>query len=260
MVELPSDYLQEVYDRRAEFGYAAPIALPDPAVDRKFARIMALVSEQLPARSLLDAGCGDGRFLAATARLPNAPDVLAGCDISGRILETAAETIAREGRTAELVPANLERLPFPDEAFDVVLCVQVIEHLVAPQLGVDQLARVLSPGGALVLSTDNADNRVSKALNMPRSAVVRALGLVGRFQKVSFPHTSFTRANVRELLSRSGLVIEHEETLKFHIDNLDVAPVKRVLNMLDRAMSPHGVGDIIAMVARKITPHAPPFT
>ena len=255
MGELPSDYLQTIYDRRAEFGYAAPVALPDPAVDRKFARIVELVSDQLPARSLLDAGCGDGRFLAATSRLPNAPEELAGCDISGRILETAAETIAREGRTAELVPANLERLPFPDEAFDVVVCVQVIEHLVAPQLGIDQLARVLRPGGTLVLSTDNADNRVSRVLNMPRSAVVRALGLAGRRQHVSFPHTSFTRANVRALLSSSGLVTEHEETLKFHIDNLDVAPVKRVLNMLDRALSPHGVGDIIAVVARKITPH-----
>ena len=149
MVQLPSDYLQEVYDRRARLSYAAPVGLPDPTVDRKFARIVALVSEQLPARNLLDAGCGDGRFLAAISRLPRAPERLAGCDISGRILETAAETVAREGSAAEFVPANLERLPFPDEAFDVVLCVQVIEHLVAPQLGVDQLARVLRAAAPL---------------------------------------------------------------------------------------------------------------
>jgi hypothetical protein len=57
----PSDGLREIYERRAELEYPAPVPLPDPALDRKFERICELVAEQLPCSRYLDAGCGDGR-------------------------------------------------------------------------------------------------------------------------------------------------------------------------------------------------------
>ena len=72
--------------------------------------------------------------------------------------------------------------------------------------------------------------------------------------RLTFPHVSFTQAEVREYVTQTGLSIEHEETFKFHIDNLDVAVVKRILNLIDRVVPPHGRGDIVAVVARK-----PPF-
>jgi 2-polyprenyl-3-methyl-5-hydroxy-6-metoxy-1,4-benzoquinol methylase len=251
VTEPPSDSLREVYERRAELQYAAPADLPDPRVDRKYARLTALVAATLPADSLLDAGCGDGRFLAAIARLPQRPAQLAGTDISERILHTAAETLAREGATAELVRANLERLPFPDAAFDRVLCVQVIEHLLDPPAGIAELARVLKPGGTLVLSTDNSRNVVSQVLNSPRTALVRALRLRGKHAAVSFPHRAFTAAEVVGDVRNSGLEVDHLETFRFHLDGLNVAAVSRVLNAIDAASPKHPWGDIIAVVARK---------
>ena len=73
----PSDRLRDLYERRAQLEYPAPAASPDPALDRKFERVCELVAEQLPCRRYLDAGCGDGRYLAALARLPARPEHVA---------------------------------------------------------------------------------------------------------------------------------------------------------------------------------------
>jgi 2-polyprenyl-3-methyl-5-hydroxy-6-metoxy-1,4-benzoquinol methylase len=211
----------------------------------------ALVAGTFPAESLLDAGCGDGRFLAAVARVPNRPGRLVGCDISERILQTAAEAVAREGAPAEFVRANLEQLPFPDRSFDRVLSVQVIEHLLDPAAGIRELARVLQPGGTLVLSTDNTRSYFSRALNLPRTTLVRALHMRGRHAKVTFPHRSFTREEVVSAVQSCGLEITHVETFRFHIDGVETAPVQRALNAIDRAIPSHRWGDILAVVASK---------
>src|SRR5687768_10846049 len=46
----------------------------------------------------------------------------------------------------------LSGLPFPDEAFDTVVCSQVLEHVPEPQAALAEITRVLAPGGTLLLS------------------------------------------------------------------------------------------------------------
>jgi SAM-dependent methyltransferase len=244
-VSLPSDRLRPLYEERAAQQYAAPAALPDPRLDRKFARICELVRAQLPAQAFLDAGCGDGRYLAALAA--ELPERVAGVDISERILETA-----RHRTTAELRQSNLESLPFEDGAFDLVLCTQVIEHVLDARAAVRELARVLRADGVLVISTDNERNAVTRVLNAPRNAVVRLLGLRGRRGMVESPATPYTRGSFARLLEGESLRVELLETFRFQLQwPLGRSPLQRALNALDERLPAHGVGDIVVAVARK---------
>jgi 2-polyprenyl-3-methyl-5-hydroxy-6-metoxy-1,4-benzoquinol methylase len=242
--------MRALYEKRAAQQYAQPAPLPDPRLDRKFARICELVQEQLPCAAFLDAGCGDGRYFAALAgRLP---ERIAGVDISERILETARATAARAGAQPELAQANVESLPFAAGDFDVVLCTQVIEHVVDAAAAVRELARVLRSGGVLLLSTDNARNVVSRTLNAPRAALVRVLGLRGRRGMVESPATPYTRESFRALVEGAGLRVERLETFRFQLMwPLGRSPLQRALNRLDERLPSHGVGDIVVTVARK---------
>jgi SAM-dependent methyltransferase len=238
--------MRELYERRAEQQYSKPRALPDPRLDRKFARICELVREQLPARAFLDAGCGDGRYLAALR--PALPERIAGVDISERILSTARAAVP----DADFRQANLEALPFEDGAFDLVLCSQVIEHVLDAPAAALELARVLQPGGTLILSTDNARNVVSRVLNAPRTGIVRLLGLSGRRGQIESPATPYTLQGFRTLVADAGLSIELLETFRFQLMSpLGRSPFQRLLNRVDERLPKHGLGDIIVAVARK---------
>jgi ubiquinone/menaquinone biosynthesis C-methylase UbiE len=242
----PSDRMRELYERRAEQQYAEPQALPDPRLDRKFARMCALVREQLPVQAFLDAGCGDGRYLAALR--PELPPRIAGVDISERILATARASVP----DAELRQANLEALPFGDGAFDLVLCSQVIEHVLDAPATARELARVLQPGGVLILSTDNARNVVSRVLNAPRTGLVRLLGLRGRRGLIESPATPYTLELFRALIEGAGLRVERLETFRFQLMwPLGRGPLQRLLNRVEERLPPHAVGDIVVAVARK---------
>lgn len=83
------------------------------------------------ARTLLDAGCGNGAFLEEVHRLRGDME-LSGCDLQ----EASAFAEAR------YVCANIERLPFPDKSFDVVTCHHTLEHVRDLPRAVSELARV----------------------------------------------------------------------------------------------------------------------
>jgi SAM-dependent methyltransferase len=236
----PSDGLRAAYERRGEADYPVPQPLPDPVSHRKFTRTWELVYARLPCRAFLDAGCGDGVFLRAIAASGRIPGRTAGVDISERILDTARAAAAP--LEVELVRANLEALPFPDETFDLVLCAQAIEHLLDPALGARELARVLVPGGTLVLTTDNERNLVTRALYL------------GRFRDddSEFPHRRFRCEQVEALVAGAGLEVDELTTFRFVFPApFNTGRVARLVNRIEAALPPHRVGDIIGVVARK---------
>lgn len=107
-------------------------------IDR-FHRLIADQVAALEPATFLDAGCGEG-FVAEVllTRLPNLR--LSGCDLSPR----AAHQAAGRNPRARFAAASVLALPFPDDAFDVVGCFEVLEHLPGdmPSAALRELARV----------------------------------------------------------------------------------------------------------------------
>jgi ubiquinone/menaquinone biosynthesis C-methylase UbiE len=102
----------------------------------------------LAGRDVLDIGCGDGAYALRAAR---AGARVTGVDRSAAVVEAARRRAADAGVPLELHVADARTLPLPAERFDVVLAVTVLCFVLDPALAVAEMARVLRPGGVLVL-------------------------------------------------------------------------------------------------------------
>ncbi len=101
-------------------------------------------------RQVLDAGCGAG-YGSAVLAAAGALGVI-GIDVSPEAVEAAAR---EHGAAAEFRAADLEDLPFEDASFDLVTCFEAIEHVADSDRALDELRRVLRPGGLLLISSPN---------------------------------------------------------------------------------------------------------
>jgi SAM-dependent methyltransferase len=249
VTEAPSDSLREIYEQRGGEEYAEPV-VPDPALDRKFAVLTEEIGALLPVDAYLDAGCGDGRFLAALPSLGPVPPRVVGVDIAESILDTARRATERAGVVPELTRANLERLPLADAEFDLVVSVQVIEHLLDPAAGVRELHRVLRPGGTLLLSTDNRLSLLTRTLNGPRWLVASLLRKRNSRVRIKFPHGSFTRRRLTLLLREAGLEVVRTRTFRFSLVGASPRLI-RLFNRVDARLPDVGIGDLLVVVARR---------
>lgn len=102
-------------------------------------------------KRILDAGTGNGRYLRILAQRADTDAVVVGCDLSLGMLRRAGKRL--KGHCPFLVQADVTRLPFPDEYFDAIIFGWVLEHLPDPLAGLRELARVLRPGGKMLLMT-----------------------------------------------------------------------------------------------------------
>lgn len=108
---------------------------------------------------VLDAGIGGGDLsLALADQLVMLPE-LHGVDLSPRMLALARRRLASLGQqnlSARLRLATIGNLPYPSQTFDLVMCAHVLEHCESLQVPVNELMRVLKPGGVLILVTSRA--------------------------------------------------------------------------------------------------------
>jgi SAM-dependent methyltransferase len=108
-------------------------------------------------KKVLDASCGVGYGLEILAG--GGAESVTGVDVSAEAIAAAQERFGKFA--AELVEADLRKLPFEDDSFDAVVSFETIEHVEEPEKALDELRRVLRPDGVLVISSPNPDAYVA---------------------------------------------------------------------------------------------------
>jgi ubiquinone/menaquinone biosynthesis C-methylase UbiE len=109
---------------------------------------LAILAAATPNR-VLDVGCGTGHLLRTLASHYKDAEELVGIDASPRMVEVAT-SLATDARLRYVVGVA-EQLPFPDGGIDLIVSSTSFDHWSDQQAGIVECARVLSPGGHLVL-------------------------------------------------------------------------------------------------------------
>ena len=104
----------------------------------------------LDGRTALDVGCGAGLLTEPLARLGAR---VSGIDASPELIDVARRHAAAMGLDIDYRAGDVQEL---EGRFDLITCMEVIEHVADPAAFVQALARRLAPGGLLILSTPNA--------------------------------------------------------------------------------------------------------
>ena len=99
-------------------------------------------------KTLLDVGCGDGALASELARRGA---IVTGLDADPAMIAAARRRTQTEITQLHLIEGQAERLPFGGEAFDCVLAVTVLCFVRDAERAVAEMARVLKPGGRLVI-------------------------------------------------------------------------------------------------------------
>lgn len=172
--------------------------LPDSALDdleryyspgRTWQSLAAGMAALLQLGDVLDVGSGDG---AAAASLAPYCRSLTCIDTSSRLIEQAKERLAKYPHVQARV-ADAHALPFEDGSFDAVLMFHTLTYAEHPARVLAECARVLRPGGRLVLLC---------------LAEHRQLEVTARYGE---RHPGFAPASVRELLRGAGLDVTAAE-------------------------------------------------
>ncbi len=100
-------------------------------------------------KDVLDAGCGTGRY---ALRLAQAGARVYGLDACEEMLAVARRKAAEAGVQIDFRVGNVTRLPYADASFDILVCALTLCHVADIQAATNELARVLRPGGRLVVS------------------------------------------------------------------------------------------------------------
>lgn len=134
---------QQAFDQQA--------ATYDTAIQGKHARTLyPFMLEQIIQRygtDLLDVGCGTGELMLQVLR-EDPEKQLTGIDYSHNMVQIAQHKL---GKKARCLFADAQHLPFADASFDLIYCNDSFHHYPEPAAVLQEIARVLRPGGCFIL-------------------------------------------------------------------------------------------------------------
>lgn len=167
--------------------------------------MVAQILNALPTRgALLDVPAGEG---ALALRLKNIGFDVRCCDLYPQIFRLR-ETEIKRGDLSE-------RLPYDDATFDVITCIEGLEHIENPQQAVREFARLLKPNGHLIASTPNIQN------------------IEERFKWLLYGYTSHFKPLSQGFLAAERARFPDMEEIALHVNPIGYAELRYTLEKYD---------------------------
>lgn len=232
---------EQTHKTQAFYDKYWPQNVPDYRRTRE--HVFSLLPDS-PIERALDAGAGTG---VGSLALAERAHTVVGVDISGGSLRVARRLAAELGREqATFSQGDLQRLPFGDDAFDLVYSWGVVDHTADPRRTMGELARVLRPGGHLIVAV------YLKTWLTPLHELSRYVCLYTPF----FPR----RFLIRSIGAFVRLLEKHREMINLRDDNIDVeaqaedwffAPVKHFFSIDEMRQVYTGLGLSFEVLAER---------
>ena len=170
-------------------------------------------------KTILDIGCGGGVLSEAMAK---SGGHVTGLDVEPDSIETARQHALTNGLSIQYVCSPIENY-LPDESgvFDVITCMEMLEHVTDPQLVIQHASRLLKPGGLLFLST------INRTIKAYASAIVAAEYVLNLLPRQTHDYEKFIKPSELAMMLRNvGLDM-------FSISGLSYNPLNRAASLQD---------------------------
>lgn len=163
-------------------------------------------------QSILDLGSGAGQILRHLIKMAPVGTQIVACDLSHQMLRRAQKRV--KSQRPSYVAADMTRLPFADASFDCVTCGYVIEYLPDPRPGLEEIGRVLRPGGKLLLLATEDDFNGAVVARTWKCRTYNRQELREACEQSGLPwHDELWFTPVHRFFRRGGIVVEAQKPL-----------------------------------------------
>ncbi|WP_405136607.1 methyltransferase domain-containing protein [Nocardia sp. NBC_01388] len=172
-----------IYQLGRPLGMRVASALQAPGRDADRARTAAALRLQ-PGQTIFDIACGPGNFTGTYGQVVGPDGLAIGLDASHPMLTRAVAD--NSGPAVAYLSGDAENLPFRDGVADAVSCLAALYLINEPFRAIEEMARVLKPGGRIVLLTSLAPGGRRDRLHVTAIEKLSTMRMFGRDEITDF--------------------------------------------------------------------------
>lgn len=193
---MSKQYFDEAYGLKPPENYERFFV---PAIGEPLANDLIRLAALRPGERILDVACGTGIVARLASQQVGSNGTVAGLDVNPGMLEVARSTTPAD-MSIEWYESSAEDMLLPDEAFNVVLCQLSLQFMTDKLAALQEMRRVLVPGGRLILNVPGPTAKIFAVLAeaMERHISSQAAGFVNHVFSLH------DRTEIQQLMSQAG--------------------------------------------------------